>query len=239
MKKLSLILIFSSLLATNLVAQKDSSFHVAIIFKINPGLMLTYQGPTGEFGGSIQINASRRVAFFAGWGFNSSSCSTVVRGLQTNPTNYNPGYFYGYTVRWGAYYFFHKHEFVSLQMFYRVWKPTIAFNFEDGKSSYDNVTFPIQAINDGSDEEAFTINNCWSKVFDYSVLYGEQFTGRRTHLFFEWYVGTGLRFKTINTQQLGQVDVTGVYYPPSGPIYNTSQSIFPEIKLGIQVGYKF
>jgi hypothetical protein len=259
MKKSIAIFCFLLLFATNLIAQRGSvarekdsihrqldsltllenkPFFHALILKVNPLLALA-TGAIGELGGTLQYNISDTISIFAGGGYNIAS--VLATPNYGSPPGYSLSPLEGYTIRTGLYYYLKKHHFISFQCFYRKWNPTTEFMYSDGLDSYSWVNAPLGALSEqGGDELAYTIYRTSAYILSFDLLFGKQILGKQnTHLFFEWYVGAGLRLKYVTYLQIGQYEQIPEQYTPTPSQPVTYSYTYPDLKLGIQIGYKF
>ncbi len=206
-------------------------------------------GIIGEFGGDIQMSLNENTAIFIGGGYD---ITYPVYNPQTNAPGYSLAPSGGYTIRVGEYVFFKKQNYISLQFFYRKWLPTTVFDYGGGPSGNGPTTDyadNYQLLNGISGDESATAGYCVEKcsitVATLDLLYGKQILkGNQKHFLFEWYIGIGVRFKTIYTEQFGQFGQggltfsTGPYLPYTPPINSISNSSSFDFKLGIMLGYK-
>ncbi len=207
-------------------------------------MLSSISGIAGEEGGTIQLSLTDSIAVFAGGGYNITS---PVYNPVTNPPGYSLHQSGGYTIRGGAYFFRAKHRFFSFQFFYRKWAPTTVFVYNNGTPTdyADNYKLGDGITGDESATTGYTVNNCSIIVKDFDCLYGRQaFIGNQKHLIFEWYIGAGIRFKTIYNEELGQMGQggqtfsTGPYLPSTPPTFSTENLTSLDFKLGIMIGYK-
>jgi hypothetical protein len=247
MKKGSFLICFILFLAYSLFAQDDSSKQKNIIVKINPTLIGTaiLSGAEGERGVIIQfpvkgrlrgtLSKYRSIDAFIGFGYNQNS-DTYTNAGEPNAT--------GYTIR-GGFYFYREKKYLSVQFSFRTWNIKGIYDVY-GQDPVDNIISPSTAISDFIDMPFYSLENAIVNVYSADIVYGNQFPHQRKsgRLFFEWFVGTGLRFKTIKYEELGTYNPNAspnsgfpvIYYPLSTPNYSSETKLFPDFKLGIMVG---
>jgi len=227
--------------------QRDSNFLGNIIVKFNPTLILTGLGAVGEYGAIIQFPIERtqgqsgvfkNMDAFVGGGYNTSF------DMDTPSKNPNGT---GYTVRGGVYGYF-KGKYLSLQFFYRRWDIKGIYDVDytpDG--SQDNILDPFALIGVNSNTPIQFLENATVSVYSFDIVYGKQYINQHklARIFVEWYIGVGMRFKTISLEELGYYDpntfvssgVPGTYYPSRSPKYFPETSTLPDIKAGFMVGF--
>lgn len=229
-------------------SQNDTGFFRNVLIKLNPTLILTGMTTNGEYGGIIQFPIERtfgqngifkNMDAYVGGGYNQNFDSYTA-AKQPNGI--------GYTVRGGIYCYIKKKKYLSFQFFYRLWNIRGIYDKDytpDG--SQDNIINPSEYIGGNTDTPIQNLENATVNIYSGDVVYGKQyrFLGKSGRLFFEWYMGVGLRFKTIRLEELGYYDPgtyngpgdPGTYYPLNNPKYFNESEIFPDVKLGVMVGF--
>lgn len=228
---LSLIVLF----ANSVVSQKDSVFLGNIIVKINPALILGGAIAGIEYGGTIQIPLIKKktasgfyykVDAFIGGGENKYYA-------VASPQGHSPS---GYTIRGGLYYFLTKErkKYLSLQYFFRQWSFVNSIDYPIGTNAILN---PISVINsEGGDPD--DIYNATVDINCIDVIYGNQiFPLRSKRFILDWYIGLGMRIKNIQQSITGFYTTPHVPYPYPASEYSQQQYYYPDIKLGLMVGY--
>ncbi len=249
MKRTSRYISIFIFLINHAIAQKDTGFFENIIVKINPTLIGTAILQEGEYGGVIQIPLFEgkdlssnygNMDVSIGYGYNKSFDPITAKGApQPNGT--------GYTIRGGIYYFLKK-ENISFQFFQRRWN--INGIYDLGKvpgDPEDNIISPSTLISSEGNLPIYYLDNAVVNVYSADVVFGNQFPHHRKlgHLFFEWFIGAGIRYKAIDIEELGSYDPNtapgngnpGIYYPLQSPIYFKETKIYPDFKLGFMVGF--
>lgn len=198
----------------------------------------------GEYGGIIQFPIKRtegqngifkNMDAYIGGGYNRSMDPTTA-APEPNGT--------GYTIRAGIYCYKQKNKYLSLQLLYRHWDIKGIYN-ADGL--IDNIISPSTLIFDAIESPIDALENAIVNVYSADVVYGEQYPRQHKagRVFFEWFVGGGIRLKLIKYEVLGNYDpntaslggVPAVYYPLSTPQYFNGWKIVPDFKLGIMIGF--
>jgi hypothetical protein len=251
MKKQFFILAFLLLLRINLIAQndkriyKDSASGRGITLEINPTLLLSAVAFQGEYGiyGQIPLG-NNGILILAGGGLNTS----YLGGGFTKWT-------YGYIIRTGVSFPLNKDVYISVQLMYRKWGTL------DSVSNYSGV-FDNSLLNpfDGlfnspqrstgpygnGDPLPYDVDNVTMTSYGIDVVFGRQVPlFKSKHFVFEWYIGAGVRLHSYSIEKIGRYDnylnTSGqVEYEPSAtPIYSNEVSVYPDLKLGCMIGYKF
>ena len=222
--------------------RQDTSFWGNVIIKINPMLIATGTTAVGEYGGIIQfpIEILKNMDAYVGGGYNQNFDSYTA---ATQPNGK------GYTMRAGVYYQMKKKKYVSFQFFYRRWNIKSIYETEDGP--IDNITNPLTFLGDTYDVEHSIVtdfDNAKVNIYAVDIIYGKQYRprGNRGGLFFEWFIGGGLRYKAIDFEELGNYNsltylsygiTPGTYQPFNTPMHVAETSIYPDVKLGFMIGF--
>jgi len=229
--------------------QGDSAISKGVIIKINPSLIATGVTTNGEYGVIIQFPIKRtrgqngifkNMDAYIGGGYDQNFDSYTA-ATQPNGT--------GYTIRGGIYCYRKKKKYVSFQFFYRRWD--IKSIYETEAEQMDNIIDPstfLGSTYDADHSEVLYFENAKVSVYTVDIVYGKQYRpkGNRGGLFFEWFIGAGMRYKIIDIDELGDYNsltilgygiTPGTYQPFNTPIHTTGTSIYPDMKLGFMIGF--
>ncbi|HXP49423.1 MAG TPA: hypothetical protein VN922_05690 [Bacteroidia bacterium] len=250
MKKQFSILAFLLLLSISLIAQndksiyKDSTSRRGITLEINPTLLIETLAEEGEYGlyGQIPVGENG-IRILVGGGFNITNSG-------------GEGLTHGYSFRPGVSFPLNKKIYISIQLMYRKWLGIL-----DSVANYSGV-FNNSLLNPfvgffGSPQTStgpygnggrlpYDVDNVTMTSYGIDVVFGRQVPlFKSEHFVFEWYIGAGIRLHSYSIEKIGRYDdylnVSGQvqYEPLPTPIYSNQVSVYPDLKLGCMIGYKF
>jgi hypothetical protein len=219
-------------------SQDSTSHRHELIVKINPGLAYTEEGL------ELQYNFTNYWGIMTGGGYNIDFINNEAHNIKSSSILSTGGN--GFTGRLAIIKYFGKkrNKFISVQAFYRVWKinatgydvGTGPFSFSD---VWDEVVNPVYSLSQYIDEgQPLSLYSASVKVFCADIIKGVQY--RKRHFDFEFYYGFGVRYKTMNMEEMGWYEVynyTPAFYFPIRPVYANNVVIYPDLKIGFTLGY--